>query len=122
MIKFTQVAGDVMVDDRRGGQTVAVKTGISMLFQGADCIIVTGDHGRATPWISGTHVTLEKNSFIRIKPDGRSFLQKHKEDLKRGKKLFFGRLWKAAQELTGTADASWREELSIKGSAAGPRG
>ena len=93
-----------------------------MPFRRADCIIAAADHGRATLSINGTLVKLEKNCFTRIKPDGRSFLQKHKESLKQGTKLFFGRLWKAAQELTGTEDASWQEELSIKGSAAAPRG
>jgi hypothetical protein len=108
MIKFTRVTGDVVVDDRRGRQTLAASTGMEMPSHGANCIIATVDGGHATLFLEGKRVDLGPSSFIRIQPDGRSFLQKHRERVAKGSKLALGRLWAMAMEEFGTE----REEVT----------
>lgn len=118
MIKFTKVTGDVLVDDRRGRQTLTASTGMQMPSHGADCLIATLDDGRATVLLEGKRVEIGPDSFIRIQPDGRSFLQRYKASLLKGSKLAVGRLWAMAMEEFGTD----REELTGENAVIGVRG
>jgi len=102
MIRFILVRGDVWIDDRRKKQTVKASSGLTMPFVGADCLIATGRGASATLTINGEPAELRHDSFIRIKPDGRSFLQKHKEILGKDLKLWLGRRWAEAMEEFGT--------------------
>jgi hypothetical protein len=116
MIKFILVQGDVRVDDKRKGHEqnhLVPVSGMTMPLVGTDCIIATGPGGRATLLINSEPVELKHDSFLRIQPDGRSFLQKHTERLGKQGRLFFGRLWAMAMKKFGT------ERTEITGSGGG---
>jgi hypothetical protein len=113
MIHFIHVVGDVRVDDKKGQRTLAPSSGMTMRFKGADCLIATGNSGRATITVQGNQVVLKEKSFLRIRPDGRSFAQKHWENFKGDWRLFFGRLWAIAMRKVGT------ERREVTGSGGG---
>jgi len=112
MIKFILIRGDVRVDEKDlGGRDKAsfkATQGLILHEKGRNLVIAAGTGSRATLTINGEPVELMHDSFIRVKPDGRSFLQKHKEQLGKESRLFFGRLWAMAMDQFGTE----REEIT----------
>lgn len=117
MIRFINVHGNVRVDDKKGQQTLAPTHGMTMPFESADCIIATGPGGRATLSIKGKQVVLTEKSFLRIQPDGRSFVQKHWENFTGDWRIFFGRLWAIAMNQFGTHrwEITWSGGGGIRG-------
>lgn len=118
MITFMNVQGFVAIDNRAGKQTIAPWSGMTMPLVGADCIIATGPGGRAVLTINNQRLELKERSFLRIAPDGRSFVQKHQEQAARDLRLFFGRLWALAMDKVGH-DREW---LRYGNAAVGVRG
>jgi hypothetical protein len=114
MITFIRVQGPVAIDDKKARQTMDAVNGMRMPSAGIDCIIAAGAKGRATLTIGDAIVELRERQFLRIRPDGRSYRQKHNERWGPGKwKLFFGRLWAIARREIGTE----REEITRAGGA-----
>lgn len=115
MIKFILVQGDVHVDEKdlNGKEMGSFKAtpGMALPLKGRNLVIAAGTASRATLTINGQPAELKHDSFIHIKPDGRSFLQRHKEQLGKESKLFFGRIWAKAMEHFGTE----REEITGSG-------
>lgn len=84
--------------------------GMALPLKGRNLVIVTGIASRALT-INGQPAKLEHHSFFHIKPHGRSFHQRHKEQFVKESGLFFGRIWANAMEHFGTE----RDEITGSG-------
>jgi hypothetical protein len=103
MIKLHSTTGFVTIDDRKGLQSISPQAGMEFSTVGADLIIVTGDDGIAELDINKHYVLMEGNSYLHIRADGRSFLNKFKEKLfgKNDAKLICGKVWARIESMVG---------------------
>jgi hypothetical protein len=122
MLTFNRIQGDVQVHERdvTGKEKGSFRPtpGTNMPLAGKNLLITTGVDGNATLSVNGQPVELRPNSYLRVKPDGRSFIDKHTEILGKKFRLFIGRVWAEAEKKAGTAE---REEVGSN-AAIGIRG
>jgi hypothetical protein len=95
MIRFTNVRGDVLVDDRRTDDRVMARDGLTLRPSG-DYLIATTQTSSADVHANGKITRLEPFSFLRVSMS--RFLQgKHSEFwVARNTKIFLAKLWTLA--------------------------
>jgi hypothetical protein len=81
MITINRMSGFVTVSNKNSLQCMDIRAGMVMQSQGADLLVVTGANGIVELTIDGHYVLVEENSYLHLRPDGRTFLRKHKERL-----------------------------------------
>jgi hypothetical protein len=95
MIRFTNVRGDVFVDDRRTDDRIMARDGL-MLGMGGDYLIATTQASSAEVTANGKTTRLEPFSYLRISMT-RFLHGKHSEFwVARNTKAFLLRLWSLA--------------------------
>ena len=121
MIRFNRISGFVTISNRKGFQCIAPHAGMTMPLVGADFIVVTGTNGIAEINVDNHYVLIEENSYLHVRPDGRSFLRKHKEKLfgQNTVKLACGHIWAFIQSRVGREEG---EEYPASNVAVGVRG
>ena len=121
MIKFHRVGGFVTIDDRKRLQCMPLEVGMTVPLVGADFIIVTGADGIVELEINNHYVLVAENSYLHVRPDGRSFLSKHKQKIfgKNSVKMGCGKIWAQIMAAIGKEDG---DEILQGNSAVGVRG
>jgi hypothetical protein len=96
MIRFQNVRGDVLVDDRRTGDRVMARDGLALKPDG-DYLIITTQNSSADVHAAGKVTNLRPYSYLRLAPPNRFVLGTHNErwvaPQTRG---FLARLWALA--------------------------
>lgn len=91
MIRFTNVRGSVLVDDRRNRSTQMAQTGL-VLAEGGDYVIATTPTSRAEVVIKGKTILLPESCFLRVRRD-RAWQSAHSQGFTGDAKRFLGRIW-----------------------------
>ena len=103
MIKINRISGFVTIDNKNSLQCLDARAGMTMPSKGADFLIVTGMNGIVELSIDGHYVLVEENSYLHVRPDGRSFLRKHKERLlgRSAARMACGHIWALIRSAVG---------------------
>ncbi len=91
MIRIVSATGCVAVDDRLRGMTMPAAPGLELANDG-DWLIATSKNSSAELNIGGSRFKLPPQSYIRLRPDRRTWWAKHgihADDVK----LLVGKLW-----------------------------
>jgi len=91
------------------------RAGTTMPSRGADLLIVTGADGIVEMTIDGHYVLIEENSYLHMRPDGRSFLGKFKERHfgRNTARMMIGQIWARTLSAIGCEET----ELHYEGNA-----
>lgn len=92
MIRIVNIQGDVLIDDRKQGYIQMARPGM-MLPDRGDCLVVTNNTSRAQINIDGKLIRLEPSSYLRLRPDGRTWWDKHGLAPGGDARLWLGRIW-----------------------------
>jgi len=76
MIRIVAIQGDVLIEDRRLGYMQMAQPGMLLEDRG-DILVVTNTTSRATINAGGIDVKLGPLSLMRIRPDGRTWWDRH---------------------------------------------
>jgi len=103
MITINRMSGFVTVSNKNSLQCMDIRAGMVMQSQGADLLVVTGANGIVELTIDGHYVLVEENSYLHLRPDGRTFLRKHKERLlgRNTAKSVCGHIWARIRSMVG---------------------
>ena len=76
MIRIVTVQGDVLIEDRKLNYLQMAQPGMTFEDR-CDLLFVTKDTSRATINVSGTEIRLEPLSYLRVRPTGRTWWDRH---------------------------------------------
>jgi len=94
MVRILIVQGDVLVEDRTQGYLQMARNGMVLPDRG-DCLVVTNTTSRAQIDIGGKIIQLEPSSYLRLRPDGRTWWDRHGLPPGGDTRLWIGRIWAA---------------------------
>ncbi len=92
MIRILMVQGDVLVDDKERGYMQMAKMGLVLPDRG-NYLIATNATSRASIDVGGKIVLLEPSCGLRVRPDGRSWWERHGLAPGGDSRLWLGRVW-----------------------------
>jgi hypothetical protein len=92
MIRIMSVQGDVLVEDRKLGYLQMARPGMTLPDRG-DCLVVTNATSRAQIDCGSKVVQLGPLSYLRLRPDGRSWWDKHGLAPGGDTRVWIGRVW-----------------------------
>ena len=112
MIQIMSVIGDVLVEDRNKKYTLLAQPGLMLDDQG-DILIVTNSMSSTTINMNGKNLKLEPLSYMRIRPDGRTWWDRHGLAPGGDMRMWLGLIWAklggtAAEAPTGNATVGVR--------------
>jgi len=92
MIRFVAVQGDVLVDDTKNRYSQMATSGLELAETG-NYLIATTQTSSAQIIVGRGVISLGQSSFLRIGPNGKTWMDRHYERWTKDFKVFIGRLW-----------------------------
>ncbi len=92
MIRIVTIQGDVLVEDRKKGYMQMAQPGMTLEDRG-DLLVVTNSTSRATINLGGTDIKLEPLSYLRIRPTGRTWWDRHGLAPQGDARRWIGMIW-----------------------------
>lgn len=94
MIRIMNVSGDVLIDDHARRYTQMAQAGMTFADP-ADLLIATTNTSQATIDVGGTQVKLGPLSYLRVRPNGRSWWARHGLSYGGDARRWIGLIWVA---------------------------
>ena len=100
MVRIVSVQGEVLIDDRQQNYMEPARAGMMLSMQG-DCLVVTNNMSSAQVEIDGKTIQLGPQSCLYLRPDGRTWWDKHGLAYGGDARLFVGQVWDWVVKKTG---------------------